>query len=68
MLGTQTVNVLNKVPVSVQATMKKDFARSIGREPSVRRTRDRRLRREAFAKYGRAVERLVEDRDTLLAF
>ncbi|MET4518400.1 transposase-like protein [Bradyrhizobium sp. I1.7.5] len=48
MLGTQTVNVLNKVAVSVQATMKKDFARSIGREPSVRRSGDRRLRREAL--------------------
>lgn len=65
----KTVNVLDKVPLSVQATMKKDL-REVYWAPN-------RASAEAAidifaekyrAKYGRAVECLVKDRDALLAF
>ena len=43
----KTVNVLDKVPLSVQANMKKDLRESLlGAEPGGRRSGDRRLRRE----------------------
>ena len=43
----KTVNVLDKVPLSVQANMKKDLREVyLGAEPGVRRSGDRRLRRE----------------------
>jgi putative transposase len=65
----KTVNVLDKVPLSVQANMKKDL-REIYWAPN-------RAAAEAAidvfaekyrAKYGRAVECLAKDRDALLAF
>ena len=65
----KTVNVLDKVPLSVQASMKKDL-REIYWAPN-------RAAAEAAidvfaekyrAKYGRAVECLAKDRDALLAF
>ncbi|MGY4467475.1 putative transposase [Bradyrhizobium sp. LB9.1b] len=65
----KTVNVLDKVPLSVQANMKKDL-REVYWAPS-------RAAAEAAidvfaekyrAKYGRAVECLAKDRDALLAF
>ncbi len=43
-------------------------AKSIGREPSVRRNSDRRLREKYRAKHGQPVECLVNDRDALLTF
>jgi putative transposase len=65
----KTVNVLDKVPLSVQATMKKDLREvywapnRAGAEAAI----------DVFAekyraKYGRAVECLARDRDALLAF
>lgn len=42
----KTVNILDKIPLSVQATMKKDLRDLLGAEASVRRSDDRRLRRE----------------------
>ncbi|MEY9142205.1 hypothetical protein ABIF14_009498 [Bradyrhizobium elkanii] len=42
----KTVNVLDKIPLSVQATMKMDLREVLGAEPGVRRSGDRRLRRE----------------------
>ena len=43
----KTVNVLDKVPLSVQANMKKDLREVyLGAEPGFRRSGDRRLRRE----------------------
>jgi len=65
----KTVNVLNKVPLSVQANMKTDL-REVYRAPN-------RAGAEAAidvfaekyrAKYGRAAECLTKDRDALLAF
>ena len=65
----KTVNVLDKVPLSVQANMKKDL-REVYWAPN-------RAAAEAaidvfaekyHAKYGRAVECLAKDRDALLAF
>ena len=65
----KTVNVLDKVPLSVQANMKKDL-REVYWAPN-------RAAAEAAidvfaekyrAKYGRAVECLAKDRDSLLAF
>ena len=65
----KTVNVLDKVPLSVQANMKKDL-REVYWAPN-------RAAAEAAidvfaekyrAKYGRAVECLAKDRDPLLAF
>jgi len=65
----KTVNVLDKVPLSVQANMKTDL-REVYRAPN-------RASAEAAidifaekyrAKYGRAVECLTKDRDALLAF
>ncbi|MEY9460301.1 hypothetical protein ABH973_000714 [Bradyrhizobium ottawaense] len=65
----KTVNVLDKVPLSVQANMKTDL-REIYRAPN-------RAAAEAAidvfaekyrAKYGRAVECLTKDRDALLTF
>jgi transposase-like protein len=65
----KTVNVLDKVPLSVQANMKKDL-REIYWAP------DRSAAEEAIdlfaekynAKYGRAVDCLIKDRQQLLAF
>ena len=65
----KTVNILDKVPLSVQANMKKDL-REVYWAPN-------RAAAEAAidvfaekyrAKYGRAVECLAKDRDALLAF
>jgi hypothetical protein len=65
----KTVNVLDKVPLSVQANMKKDL-REVYWAPS-RAAAEPAI--EVFAekyraKYGRAVECLAKDRDALLAF
>ncbi|TAI59526.1 transposase, partial [Bradyrhizobium sp. Leo170] len=65
----KTVNVLDKVPLSVQATMKKDL-REVYWAPN-RASAEAAI--DVFAekyraKYGRAVECLVKDRDALLAF
>ena len=65
----KTVNVLDKVPLSVQANMKKDL-REVYRAPN-RTSAEAAI--EVFAekyraKYGRAVECLTKDRDALLAF
>jgi putative transposase len=65
----KTVNVLDKVPVSVQANMKKDL-REIHQAPN-RASAEAAI--ELFAesyqaKYARAVDCLVRDRDTLLSF
>ncbi len=65
----KTVNVLDKVPLSVQATMKKDL-REVYWAPNRASAEaaidvfDEKYR----AKYGRAVDCLVKDRDALLAF
>jgi transposase-like protein len=65
----KTVNVLNKVALSVQANMKKDL-REVHRAPS-RASADAAI--DVFsekygAKYGKAVECLTKDRAALLAF
>jgi putative transposase len=65
----KTVNVLDKVPLSVQANMKKDL-REVYWAPN-RAAAEAAI--DAFAekyraKYGRAVECLAKDRDALLAF
>jgi len=65
----KTVNVLDKVPLSVQANMKTDL-REVYRAPN-RMSAEAAI--EVFAekyraKYGRAVECLTKDRDALLAF
>jgi putative transposase len=65
----KTVNVLDKVPLAVQANMKKDL-REIYWAPN-RASAEAAI--DTFAekyraKYGRAVECLTKDRDTLLAF
>ena len=65
----KTVNVLDKVPLSVQANMKKDL-REVYWAPN-RAAAEVAL--DVFAekyraKYGRAVECLAKDRDALLAF
>jgi putative transposase len=65
----KTVNVLDKVPLSVQANMKKDL-REVYWAPN-RAAADAAI--DVFAekyraKYGRAVECLAKDRDALLAF
>jgi len=65
----KTVNVLDKVPLSVQANMKKDL-REVYWAPN-RASAEAAI--AAFAekyraKYGRAVECLTKDRETLLAF
>ena len=65
----KTVNVLNKVALSVQANMKKDL-REVHRAPS-RVSADAAI--DVFsekygAKYGKAVECLTKDRAALLAF
>jgi putative transposase len=65
----KTVNVLDKVPLSVQANIKKDL-REIYWAPN-RAAAEAAV--DAFAekyraKYGRAVECLAKDRDALLAF
>ena len=65
----KTVNVLDKVPLSVQANMKTDL-REVYRAPN-RTSAEAAI--EVFAekycaKYGRAVECLTKDRDALLAF
>ncbi|UPK32592.1 IS256 family transposase [Bradyrhizobium sp. 186] len=65
----KTVNVLDKVPLSVQANMKKDL-REIYWAPN-RAAAEAAI--DVFAekyrvKYGRAVECLAKDRDALLAF
>ncbi|GLR99829.1 transposase-like protein [Bradyrhizobium liaoningense] len=65
----KTVNALDKVPLSVQATMKKDL-REVYWAPS---RASAEVAIDVFAekyraKYGRAVECLAKDRDALLAF
>ena len=65
----KTVNVLDKVPLSVQANMKKDL-REVYRAPN-RASAEAAI--DVFAekyraKYSRAVESLVKDRNALLAF
>ena len=65
----KTVNVLDKVPLSVQANMKKDL-REIYWAPNRAAAE---VAIDVFAekyraKYGRAVECLAKDRDALLAF
>jgi hypothetical protein len=65
----KTVNVLDKVPLSVQVTMKKDL-REVYWAPN-RASAEAAI--DVFAekyraKYGRAVECLIKDRDALLAF
>jgi putative transposase len=65
----KTVNVLNKVALSVQANMKKDL-REVHRAPS-RASAEAAI--DVFAekygaKYGKAVECLTKDREVLLAF
>ncbi|MCK1680163.1 IS256 family transposase [Bradyrhizobium sp. 147] len=65
----KTVNVLDKVPLSVQANMKTDL-REVHRAPN-RGSAEAAI--DVFAekyraKYGRAVECLTKDRDELLAF
>ena len=65
----KTVNVLDKVPLSVQANMKKDL-REVYRAPN-RASAEAAI--DVFvdkyrAKYGRAVECLVKDSEALLAF
>ena len=65
----KTVNVLDKVPLSVQANMKKDL-REVYWAPN-RESAETAI--DAFAekyraKYGRAVDCLTKDRDALLAF
>lgn len=65
----KSVNVLDKVPLSVQANMKKDL-REVYWAPN-RATAEGAI--DVFAekyraKYGRAVECLAKDRDALLAF
>ncbi len=65
----KTVNVLDKVPLSVQANMKKDL-REIYWAPNRAAAE---VAVDVFAekyraKYGRAVECLAKDRDALLAF
>ncbi|MEY9593216.1 putative transposase [Bradyrhizobium yuanmingense] len=65
----KTVNVLDKVPLSVQATMKKDL-REVYWAPS-RASAEAAIdvfAEKYCAKYGRAVECLAKDRDALLAF
>ncbi|WP_349644835.1 IS256 family transposase [Bradyrhizobium sp. LVM 105] len=65
----KTVNVLDKVPLSVQATMKKDL-REVYWAPN-RASAEAAIdvfAEKYLAKYGRAVECLVKDRDALLAF
>jgi len=65
----KTVNILDKVPLSVQATMKKDL-REVYWAPN---RASAEVAVDIFAekycaKYGRAVECLVKDREALLAF
>jgi transposase-like protein len=65
----KTVNVLDKVPLSVQANMKKDL-REVYRAPN-RASAEAAI--DVFAekyraKYSRAVDSLVKDRNALLAF
>ncbi|MCP2223693.1 transposase-like protein [Bradyrhizobium elkanii] len=65
----KTVNVLDKVPLSVQANMKKDL-REVYWAPN-RATAEVAIdvfAEKYHAKYGRAVECLAKDRDALLAF
>ena len=65
----KTVNVLDKVPLSVQANMKKDL-REVYWAPNraVAEAAIDVFAEKYRAKYGRAVECLAKDRDALLAF
>jgi putative transposase len=65
----KTVNVLDKVPLSVQANMKKDL-REVYWAPSraAAETAIDVFAEKYRAKYSRAVECLTKDRDALLAF
>jgi putative transposase len=65
----KTVNVLDKVPLSVQANMKKDL-REVYWAPNraAAETAIDVFAEKYRAKYGRAVECLAKDRDALLAF
>jgi transposase-like protein len=65
----KTVNILNKVALSVQANMKKDL-REVHRAPS-RASAEAAIdvfAEKYAAKYGKAVECLTKDREVLLAF
>jgi transposase-like protein len=65
----KTVNVLDKVPLSVQSNMKKDL-REVYWAPNraAAETAIDVFAEKYRAKYGRAVECLTKDRDALLAF
>jgi len=65
----KTVNVLDKVPLSVQANMKKDLREVYWAPNRAAAEAAIDLFAEKYrAKYGRAVECLAKDRDALLAF
>jgi putative transposase len=65
----KTVNVLDKVPLSVQANMKKDLREIYWAPNRAAAEAAIDLFAEKYrAKYGRAVECLAKDRDALLAF
>jgi transposase-like protein len=65
----KTVNVLDKVPLSVQANMKKDLREVYWAPNRAAAEVAIDLFAEKYrAKYGRAVECLAKDRDALLAF
>jgi putative transposase len=65
----KTANVLNKVPRSVQATMKVDLREIHGAETRLAAEAAIEIFAEKYgAKYARAVECLTKDRDALLTF
>jgi len=65
----KSVNVLNKVPLSVQANMKKDLREIYWAENRASAEVAIDVFAEKYrAKYDRAVECLIKDRETLLAF
>ena len=65
----KTVNVLDKVPLSVQANMKKDLREVYWAPNRAAAEAAIDVSAEKYrAKYGRAVECLAKDRDALLAF
>jgi len=65
----KTVNVLDKVPLSVQANMKKDLCEVYWAPNRAAAEAAIDVFAEKYrAKYGRAVECLAKDRDALLAF
>ncbi|MER8983283.1 transposase [Mesorhizobium sp. M0870] len=64
----KTANVLNKVPLSVQANMKSDLREIYGADTLSSRIGDRCVRREIGREVDKAVDCLKKDRETLLAF